>query len=537
MSRVRESAAKHDLTFYFSPAQDIPDELNYFVLGITDEQRDKVGGALFCQGARFPGPENTTNKIIFNEQAKEFFVWVGLELMGAHVLTFDSVVEASPDSDYHLTWTQDPDNKGHWTITLQTPTDLDIDGGTIESVTCHTLAEGEDCTATLVAGVLDFGIPVGATGATGATGDTGAAGSDGTNGREIELGIDAGYISWRYVGDTVWIHLVALVDLEGPTGDTGATGATGATGDTGATGATGTNGEDGTNAPDPDATPSGALQCSVAVAIAIRTHKLWDDLVDNNVNLTTGLTTGGIGVTAIAAIIFPGILVGIAIAEACLIFASIIAHIIGVGGHGAFDDTVEQNVSCDLYCVLGTDGVLNDTIKASWEANLRARGSDPYNDIADIVHSTPVGVFRWTAVTAPLLSEAACACGDCTPTITITYDNGSGPSTAEVGDEIVVTAAYGSLTSQFIVNFSPEVIVKWVSGDAGTPDGASGSQFTDFAWWHGGSPETYYLENSTDPSPVNAHIGENHRANRMSSSTHSVTSAAGPFHLKILSVA
>lgn len=67
--------------------------------------------------------------------------------------------------------------------------------------------------------------------------------------REIEMGVDSGFIVWRYVGDAEWIQLVALETLTGADGADGANGADGAQGiqgETGATGATGADGEDGT---------------------------------------------------------------------------------------------------------------------------------------------------------------------------------------------------------------------------------------------------------------------------------------------------
>lgn len=69
--------------------------------------------------------------------------------------------------------------------------------------------------------------PAGADGADGLPGAAGAPGADGaagTDGREIELSVDSGYIVWRYVGDTSWINLVALSTLTGPAGADGTDG-------------------------------------------------------------------------------------------------------------------------------------------------------------------------------------------------------------------------------------------------------------------------------------------------------------------------
>jgi hypothetical protein len=53
------------------------------------------------------------------------------------------------------------------------------------------------------------------------TGQAGQDGSDGADGREVEFNKSATHIQWRYVGDSVWIDLVALVDLKGDKGDQG----------------------------------------------------------------------------------------------------------------------------------------------------------------------------------------------------------------------------------------------------------------------------------------------------------------------------
>ena len=46
----------------------------------------------------------------------------------------------------------------------------------------------------------------------------GADGLDGTDGREIELQSDSEFVQWRYVGESIWIDLVALSSLKGVDG-------------------------------------------------------------------------------------------------------------------------------------------------------------------------------------------------------------------------------------------------------------------------------------------------------------------------------
>lgn len=64
----------------------------------------------------------------------------------------------------------------------------------------------------------------------GVPGAKGDAGTDGIDGREIELRKTADYVQWRYLGETSWINLIALVDLKGAKGDQGLPGVKGDTG-------------------------------------------------------------------------------------------------------------------------------------------------------------------------------------------------------------------------------------------------------------------------------------------------------------------
>lgn len=55
----------------------------------------------------------------------------------------------------------------------------------------------------------------------GEKGEQGEPGVAGANGKEIELTVSAGYIKWRYVGDSGWKQLIAVADLKGEKGDAG----------------------------------------------------------------------------------------------------------------------------------------------------------------------------------------------------------------------------------------------------------------------------------------------------------------------------
>lgn len=127
--------------------------------------------------------------------------------------------------------------------------------------------------------------------------------------------------------------------------------------------------------------------------------------------------------------------------------------------------------------------------------------------------------------------------------VDIEYDDGTGPASASIGDEITVTpTVYGAFGgySQFVLNFSiggtpRNVTVQWVSGDV---TGRSGGG-VDFCWapisasCDNTNPH-YYLDSSgTDPAIINAHQGETHLATHMSSTG---GASAGPFVFLILSI-
>ncbi len=61
----------------------------------------------------------------------------------------------------------------------------------------------------------------------GEQGIQGNQGNPGTDGREVEIQKSLTHIQWRYVGDTSWTDVVALIDLKGDKGDTGNAGSDG----------------------------------------------------------------------------------------------------------------------------------------------------------------------------------------------------------------------------------------------------------------------------------------------------------------------
>jgi hypothetical protein len=115
--------------------------------------------------------------------------------------------------------------------------------------------------------------------------------------------------------------------------------------------------------------------------------------------------------------------------------------------------------------------------------------------------------------------------------VVITYAQGSGPNVVNIGDEFTVTptnhSEFGGY-SQFQITFDKCCTVQWVSGNV-----VARATTNDFFWRGcGGSSDVYYLENG-GASSINAHIGEAHRADYMSSTANQ---NSGPIHLKVVSV-
>jgi hypothetical protein len=86
--------------------------------------------------------------------------------------------------------------------------------GPIESLVAGLEVDDRVLVGSQVGGVLEDVVVLGLLEGTAG----GGGGADGEDGREIELGVSATHIRWRYVGDPGWTNLVALADLEGADG-------------------------------------------------------------------------------------------------------------------------------------------------------------------------------------------------------------------------------------------------------------------------------------------------------------------------------
>lgn len=189
-----------------------------------------------------------------------------------------------------------------------------------------------------------------------------------------------------------------------------------------------------------------------------------------------------------------------------------------------FDPLGPATNTCGAY-LLASDG----TNSAIWyTANVLQR---PPEWTKGAEFSGLYNILRGTGVSGAVLAYAADA-GAGTDFVDITYTAGTGPATARFGDLITITPFVGSVPSpynQFVIDFSDCVEVKWVSGlvtNAGGPGDPS-----DF-YWRGcnGAGDTYYL-NYGSAAPVNAHVGETHVADHMSSTGYI---GAGPFVLQVV---
>jgi hypothetical protein len=165
VGKTRDAAPKHGFTLFFGAPIDKPEDTDWYVIEMNEGLLSGIGANLFSEGGRFPGPDNLLkNPISFNDDARQGLQWTGLELMGAFVLHFDTIVEESEDENFHYFYTQDPADKGHWTLTVQIPVIIGEQGPQGEpGETGPTGATGD-------------------TGLTGATGPTGPAGAPGTSG-------------------------------------------------------------------------------------------------------------------------------------------------------------------------------------------------------------------------------------------------------------------------------------------------------------------------------------------------------------------
>lgn len=145
---------------------------------------------------------------------------------------------------------------------------------------------------------------------------------------------------------------------------------------------------------------------------------------------------------------------------------------------------------------------------------------------------SPIGLLLVELQITPLASDITISMVDGT------VDNAN----INIGDTFTITPSDFStpnLYAQFVASFSRKCTVKWVSGDVLERAGGG----SDFCWNVSGAPncegtgDSYYLDTTTSSgSPatsVNAHQGEQHQANYMSSTC---GQTSGAFVLKLISV-
>lgn len=264
--------------------------------------------------------------------------------------------------------------------------------------------------------------PKGDTGATGATGATGPQGPQGLQGLQGPKG-DTGDTGPK--GDT------GVTGATGPKGDTGDTGPQGpqgpqgVKGDTGATGPKGDKGDSGTSyygsSPNPPQTSSEQLRCNVATGVS----KFVQD------KMAAGLTLIKAGLEAAKSVeVIAGDLI-----DSIPIFGGFIhaaLDFVADADVGHIDDLIAFNIDpdwhekmfCDLYCILGDDGVLSDSVIDAWKAKLELEA--PVGPLLTLIgQATGVAIASmsyntlrtWAYIYAG--HDQVCSpCGDCLPETT-----------------------------------------------------------------------------------------------------------------------
>jgi hypothetical protein len=289
--------------------------------------------------------------------------------------------------------------------------------------------------------------------------------------------------------------------------------------------------EDGTAPPPfPDPPPGEEGNCLAAENLTA--------LLQSQVNeWITALTAGAIALGIVT--IITGVLSAFFIPYATPAILGFATTLLGIGYEAletAFTSEVYDRFKCIIYCNASPDGSITLDQYEDIQSEVDAETGTAWDLISVWVQFFgSVGFTR--AGNAAGITTGDCSCAECSA-INITYDYGSGAAAVAVGDEFEVTPSNEPGSggySFFALHFDQCVEVQWVSGAGAI--GAPG--FYDFYWRAGtGSPacpgasDTYYLT-TTDAAAVNAHIGETHPANYMSSGAQT---GRGVVVLKIVSI-
>lgn len=309
----------------------------------NEDARRSAGGHLIGDAQTW-SDENTDapQDLAINYDRQAQWLWIGRQLASMGAFLLDGEVDASSDSLYHLEVVIDPSDASHYRIKLFVPagaTPVDITG-----VTAHGLSAGSSPTATLSSGVIDFGIPVGATGATGSTGSTGPMGA---------------------------------------TGSTGSTGSAGSTGPVGPQGPVGPPGSAGINSYTP-VVQSGQtideIKCGVAQYMCSTLFSMMADNIAKINAIIGGIESGvavgifGAGIAGVAAGVGITAFGAAEIAAAALLFTAVQTVISASTAvvTAAINTTTKDLITQHLYCSLLSDGTFNASVLTSWIAKMDA---------------------------------------------------------------------------------------------------------------------------------------------------------------------
>lgn len=238
----------------------------------------------------------------------------------------------------------------------------------------------------------NLGTPI-CDGADGEDGTNGTNGTDGEDGRNPEFQtVSAGegcfQIQWRYEGDSEWIDSGDPVCCECEE----------------------------TVPPNPvEPEEEDGLYCAIAINMTTALHGVYDESYENADEWFASITGAGGVVTAVAAILFPGIAVGVAVGSAIVSFLSFLNAIIAGAESNAFDSAAEEQFRCDLYCIL----VAHDTVEITtaiieeWATKIEEytiMGEQRFAVAKLLREASPLDYWQWVAYASSEVNPAACDC-------------------------------------------------------------------------------------------------------------------------------
>lgn len=175
-----------------------------------------------------------------------------------------------------------------------------------------------------------------------------------------------------------------------------------------------------TDPANPDQQTAGeSLRCGTAFFLANEIRDAWQDSFDFVNGLSTGVAIGGAAI-ALAGILLPEPSTSIAGVGA---FISLVGLLLDADSLGAadFTDQIRDEIAQAVYCAIGDDGVLPDSVFDGLIQQLEDDNPITYtvrDAIAGVIRAIPYEVWRGRAYAAPLLNPAGCASftcpGDCT---------------------------------------------------------------------------------------------------------------------------